>query len=146
MKRIMITLIFLQTFITLTAPADERFTIPMGEPLSVELNWHNIRKEIERLDIREPEILLLQIRLETGGLTSRLCLECNNLTGMKKAVRRKTTAIGREKSMAVYETWQKSIEDYKLWQDYSYKGGDYWEFLHRVYATDIYYVSKLKRL
>lgn len=35
MKRIMITLIFLQTFITLTAPANQRFTIPMPEVLYI---------------------------------------------------------------------------------------------------------------
>ena len=147
MKRIMITLIFLQTFLILTAPANERLFVPVAEPLSVELNWHNIRKEVARLDIREPDILFLQIRLETGNLTSRLCRECNNLTGMKKAVRRKTTAIGREKNgAAVYDSWQDSLKDYKLWQDYMYRGGDYLMFLSRVYTTDPYYLSKLKRL
>jgi flagellum-specific peptidoglycan hydrolase FlgJ len=111
------------------------------------LNWHNIRREIAKCDLKFPEIVMLQIRLETGGLTSRLCLECNNLTGMKRAVKRKTTAIGREKNgAAVYATWQDCLKDYKAWQDYMYKGGDYLNFLSRVYATDPYYVSKLKRL
>ncbi len=133
--------------IQLTAPANFRATIPAGEALSVELNWHNIEREIARLDIREPDILLLQIRLETANLASRFCRECNNLTGMKKAVKRKTTAIGRDKTgAAIYDNWQDSLRDYEIWQNEFYKGGEYLMFLSRVYATDPYYLSKLKRL
>ena len=35
MKRIMITLIFLQTFLILTAPANERLFVPVAEPLYI---------------------------------------------------------------------------------------------------------------
>jgi hypothetical protein len=144
----MITLIFLQTFITLTAPANERFTIPMPEPLSVELNWHNIEREILRCGILFPDTVMLQIRLESANLTSRLCLEDANLLGMHYPKKRPTTATGRVKKngMAHYDCWQDCIRDYRAWQDFMYKGGDYLNFLSRVYATDIYYVSKLKRL
>lgn len=146
----MITLTFIFCLFCqgLTAPATSYCYITAGEPV-IDVNilsWSSIDHWLAYYDVREPEIAKRQIRLETGALTSRYCLECNNLFGMKKAVRRKTTAIGRENSMSVYATWQKSIEDYRLWQDYFYKGGDYYEFLNKRYATDIYYVSKLKRL
>jgi hypothetical protein len=144
----MITLFLILINLNLTAPATSYCYIERGKPLiDVNiLNWASIDYWLKFYEVKEPEKAKRQIRLETANLTSHYCKECNNLFGMKKAIRRKTTAIGREKSMSVYATWQKSIEDYKLWQDYFYKGGDYYEFLNKKYATDIYYVSKLKRL
>jgi len=148
MRRVMITTFLILITTILTAPANNRLLIMVNEPLSVELNWHNIKREIKRLDIREPEILLLQIRLETGNLTSRLCLDDNNLIGMHYPKKRPTTAIGRVKKngMAHYDCWQDCLKDYRIWQNYMYTDGDYLTFLNRIYATDIYYVSKLKRL
>lgn len=144
----MITTILLILITTiLTAPANVRGMVVEGEVLSDVLNWHNIKHEVTKCGIKFPEIVMLQIRLETGGLQSRICKECNNLVGMKYPRKRETTAVGRDKSgAAVYDTWQDCIRDYRLWQDYMYWRGDYYDFLHGIYATDVYYVSKLKRL
>ena len=143
----MITLILTLLTLTLTAPENHRLMIVKTEPLSDAMTWDNIKHEITKCDLKYPDIVLRQIMLETGNLTSRICRECNNLIGMKYPRRRETTAIGRDKSgMSVYDSWQDCIADYKLWQDYAYRDGDYMTFLNRIYATDVYYKSKLKRL
>jgi hypothetical protein len=142
---ISISLISLQ----LTAPVFTAFYILASEPLfnKESLSWASIDYYLDFYDVKEPEIVKTQIRLETGALTSRYCLECRNLFGMKKPRKRETTAIGRDKSMSVYRTWQESIEDYSIWQNQFYKGEDYYEFLLRIhYATDKRYIEKLKLL
>lgn len=110
------------------------------------LNLRNVLYVIERAGIKEPDKVLAQCRLETGDLTSNICLKYNNLFGMKYPRIRQTKAIGRHKSMSIYRTWQESIEDYKIWQDTFYKGGDYYDFLEGRYATDKKYIDKLKEL
>jgi uncharacterized FlgJ-related protein len=110
------------------------------------INLCNVRYEIERIGIREPDKVFAQVRLETGDLTSNICLRYNNLCGMKYPRKRQTKAIGRYKTIAVYRTWQESIQDYLIWQDAFYKGGDYYEFLEGRYATDKKYIDKLKAL
>lgn len=59
-----------------------------------------------------------QIILETNSLTSRICLENNNLFGMKLARSRSTTARGIRYKHAYYDNFIESIRDYKLYQDY----------------------------
>lgn len=144
------TIIFVATFcVKLFAPVGYTvLKIPAGEVITDRslLTLRNVRYEIERIGIKEPNKVFLQARLETGDLSSNICNRCNNLFGMKYPRRRETKAIGRYKSMAVYRTWQESIEDYKLWQDAYYRGGDYWEFLNGRYATDKKYIDKLKEL
>jgi len=111
------------------------------------LTWGNIDYELSLLGIKEIKIVKAQIKHETGNLTSRFCREQNNLFGMRLARRRATTAIGEGNHMAVYRSWKKSIEDYGIWQDYFYKGGDYYQFLSRHgYAEDIWYGYKLRRI
>jgi uncharacterized FlgJ-related protein len=111
------------------------------------LSWASIDYYLDLYKVKQPEIVKVQIRLETANLQSRFCRECNNLFGMKKPRKRETKAIGKENSMSVYETWQESIEDYKIWQDNFYKGGDYYQFLKsHGYATDRKYIEKLKQL
>ena len=142
-----LTLIFC---LTLTAPSGvARVNIITGDLLfdKNKLNWYAIDYWIHVYGIQEPDIVKRQIMLETGNLTSRICRECNNLFGMKKPRKRKTMAIGRDNSMAVYSQWQDSILDYAIWQSYFYQGGDYFEFLKsHGYATDKGYIQKLKAL
>lgn len=135
---------------TLIAPAGERrLFISAGEILfdKNELSWYSIDYWIQFYGIREPEKVKRQIKHETAHLTSRICKQDNNLFGMKYPQKRKTVAIGRDKSMAVYKTWQDSILDYAIWQGCFYSEGDYYEFLKsHGYATDTRYIEKLKRL
>jgi hypothetical protein len=149
MKRLLLIFFVSMFFVSATAPAGRvSVSILAGDPITDRslLTLCNVRYEIERLGIKEPDKVLQQVRLETGDLTSNICLQYNNLVGMKYPHRRQTRAIGRHKSIAVYRTWKESIEDYKIWQDAFYRGGDYYDFLRGRYATDKKYIDKLKAL
>ena len=112
-----------------------------------ELSWENIDYWIDHLEIEHPEIVKQQIALETGMLTSTICAENNNLFGMKEPRVRETTALGTQHGHAYYHNYIDSIKDYKLWQDYSYSGGDYYGFLNRVgYAEANHYIAALKTI
>jgi len=111
------------------------------------LSWENVEYWIDTLGIEHPEIVKQQIALETGMLTSAICLENSNLFGMKEPRVRETTALGTQRGHAYYHNYIDSIKDYKLWQDNMYDGGDYYAFLHRVgYAEANHYIAALKTI
>ena len=111
------------------------------------LSWENIEYWIDTLGIQHKEVVLQQIALETGNLTSDICFENNNLFGMKEPRIRETTAIGTNRGHAMYPTYIDSIKDYFLYQQNMYDGGDYYAFLKRIgYATAPNYTLYLKRL
>jgi len=112
------------------------------------LSWENIDYWLEAFDIEHPEIVKAQIAVETGSLTSTICLENNNLFGMKEPRVRETTALGTKRRHAYYATYIDSIKDYKLWQDNMYSGEDcYYTFLDRVgYAEANHYIAALKTI
>ena len=144
-------MIILFTIFTLRAiaPTDDRAVIYYPDPLfdKYELSWSSVNYWIDYYDIQERDKVIRQICLETANLTSRFCIECNNLFGMHKPKLRPTTAIDRDKSMAVYSDFIASIRDYAIWQEIFYKGGDYYLFLDsHGYAEDPLYITKLKSL
>ena len=103
-------------------------------------------EEILKQGIKHPDIVMAQARLETGNFTSNICRRNHNLFGMKLPKQRRTTAIGESTGHAKYSSWEKSIEDYKIWQDTFYIEGDYYNFLEsHGYATSNTYISKLKQ-
>jgi len=102
---------------------------------------------MEMLGVKHKKIVLKQIMLETGNLTSDIYKENNNLFGMKEARQRQTTALGTNRGHAYYINWKSSIIDYLLWQRKYFKGGDYYEFLESYgYAQSEDYINKLKEL
>ena len=76
-----------------------------------------LEKEINKQGIKYPDIVMAQAKIESGHFTSAIFKENNNLFGMKLPAQRKTTAIGKNRGHAKYETWQDSVKDYKIWQD-----------------------------
>lgn len=74
-------------------------------------------KELKRLNVRFPEIILAQSILETGHFSSRIFIENNNLFGMKQARARSTTALGTQLGHAYYDNWKESVLDYALFQN-----------------------------
>ena len=102
---------------------------------------------MEMLGVKHKNIVLKQILLETGNLTSDIYKENNNLFGMKEAHQRITTSIGTNRGHAYYTNWKSSIIDYLLWQRRYFKGGDYYEFLESYgYAQSEDYIEKLKEI
>ena len=110
-------------------------------------NLENIKKEISYNKIKHGDIVLAQIMLETGNLTSPIFKENNNLFGMKEARTRPSTSIGVNKNHAYYDSWQQSIIDYALWQSAfarNMSDNQYIDYLQKSYAEDTSYISKLK--
>jgi hypothetical protein len=147
MKKMTTIILILLFSIRVTAPGFTALCIFQSHEEVNMLSWKNIDRYMSTIDIREPEIIKAQIRHETGNLTSRFCREQNNLCGMRLARSRETTAIGEGNHMAKYRSWQESLQDYKIWQDKYYPGGNYYNFLSKHgYATDPWYMFKLKRI
>jgi hypothetical protein len=116
------------------------------------LTRENLFYAMDLLQIKSPETVYAQAFLETGGFTSRACLECNNLFGMKKPVLRRSTALSfSDDKYAVFYNWFDCVEDYGYWQRFYEARGhdlsDYNAFLASVgYAEDKNYINKLKKL
>ena len=94
----------------------------------------NLIIELFDNQIKEPNIVLAQAKLETGNFKSYLFKKSNNLFGFRDF-----------NGYKAYKTWKHSVLAYKNWQDKKYKGGDYYLFLERIkYAEDTLYCNKLK--
>jgi len=102
------------------------------------------------IDIQHPEIVMAQAKLESGRFKSIIFRENNNLFGMRLPVRRKTTAIGKNRGYAVYRDWKSSVRDYKLWQDRMINKGnsddDYLRYLQEHYAKNEQYIRILRKM
>jgi flagellum-specific peptidoglycan hydrolase FlgJ len=146
MVKFMITMFLLSICLSLHAPEYHTIPIQQAEKIwQVDLNYVNAL--IKKYNIKNSNTALTQVCLETGYLTSDILKANKNLFGMRYAPGRKTAAIGEQFGSAVYASIEKSVEDYKIWQDLYYKGGDYYLFLERIgYATDPVYIEKLKRI
>lgn len=98
----------------------------------VELTYDNIMAEMIQNELKHTDILLKQIKLETGNLKR---IKDNNLFGFRK------------NDYLSFNTWMDCIKYAKVWQDKRYKGGNYYTFLDKInYAEDPLYFEKLKRI
>jgi len=116
------------------------------------VSFEAVKRAFELEGIINQDYILAQIRLETGNLTSELCLTNNNLCGMKLAKVRKTTATGQnEHGYAIYDNWYDCVVDIGLWQQYYLSKGrdlsNYPAFLASVgYASDPFYLAKVEQI
>jgi hypothetical protein len=110
------------------------------------LSFGAVQEELLKHGIKHPEIVYRQVCWETGWLSSKNCLERNNLTGMKGG----TVTPNNTEGYKIYSTWQHSIRAYARWQRrwYGDSKEDYYSFLIRIrYAKDPEkYVTNLKSL
>ena len=105
---------------------DEGFKSAMNKPIESELvvldssdvvfSQDALVKELKKLNVRFPHIVLAQSILETGHWESRIYQENNNLFGMKQARQRVTTALGTNLNHAYYNNWKESVLDYAMFQ------------------------------
>lgn len=115
-----------------------------------EFSEEKLIKLIESLNFPFPKIVYAQAILETGGFTSSIYKENNNLFGMKRAVVRITTSKGESKGHAYYDNWMESVFDYALYSA-TYLSNikteeEYFSYLSQFYAEDKEYVKKLKNI
>lgn len=107
--------------------------------------------EILSQNIEYPDIVFAQAILESGYMSSTIYLENNNLFGMRFPERRPTVALYPNKGYSLYECWIKSIEDYKIFQDFLFRKrkktrDEYFDYLSRLYAEDSNYVFFVKKI
>jgi flagellum-specific peptidoglycan hydrolase FlgJ len=96
------------------------------------LTLKNVRRELNRIGVKHTDIVMKQVRLETGNLKH---VKNNNLFGFR----------GNDGYLK-FNTWQDAVQYKKEWQDKRYKGGNYYEFLLEIgYASDTSYINKLKQ-
>lgn len=155
MKHLWLVAIFIA--ITTSFPHNNNNIVREYEkPVTVKKNRDALTKEnvfywLKRYDVDYTSIAFRQTWLETGNYKSNICIENNNLFGMRLPRVRKTTAIGENRNHAVYTHWKESVKDYKLYQEY-YKNKirkckGYYDFLTKAgYSTTKSYVRILKSM
>lgn len=147
MKRLVLCLVL---FLVVMYPRTVSRTSDVVAQVVTEFSEPNLITYMRKIGIVYPDIVLAQAKIETGNFTSVIFRENNNLFGMKVARSRPTTAVGKSRNHAVYETWLLSLIDYKLWQDRMIHRAPtkrkYLEYLSRNYAEDKTYVRKIKNL
>ena len=147
MKRLVLCLVL---FLFVLYPKTVSKTSAVVAQVVTEFSESNLITYMRKIGIVYPDIVLAQAKIETGNFTSVIFRENNNLFGMKVARSRPTTAVGKSRNHAVYQTWLLSLIDYKLWQDRMIHRAPtkrkYLEYLSRNYAEDKTYVRKIKNL
>ena len=68
------------------------------------------------LGIEYPDIVYAQAKIESANFHSKLFRDNLNMFGMTYPGRTKSVAIGLKNGYNVYNSWQASVIDYKLWQ------------------------------
>ena len=98
-------------------------------------------------NVKQPEIVLTQAKLESANYSSKLYQNKNNLFGMKVAKNRETTGCGR-KGYQKYECWKDSVRDYIIWQEkIKFLNKDqYLLYLSKHYSKDANYKNKIKSM
>lgn len=111
---------------------------PSVEPVEqTDVTLKSLYKEIVKNKILFPEIVLSQALLETGNFSSRVCLEYNNLFGLRK----------RNGEYYRFARWEDSVQAYRDYVQYKYRGGNYFSFLDRIgYAEDRNYTLKVRTM
>lgn len=109
----------------------EHGNVNFKEYSSYELTMKNIEIHLKGAEIQHIDIVLNQIRLETGNLKF---IKNNNLFGF------------RTNEYLKFDHWTEAIKYKKIWQDKYYKKGSYYTFLKKLpYAEDSNYIIKLKQ-
>ena len=102
---------------------------------------------ILELNIKHPDVVFKQARIESGNFTSRIFRSNNNMFGFKQAYKRPNTQVGVDRGYAKYDSWKECVIDYALYQTYSAKNlneEDYIKFLGNNFAEDPDYLDKIK--
>lgn len=100
-------------------------------------------------EIQHPEIVLAQMKIESGNYQSGIAKKNNNYFGMRHPAQRLTVSLGQKNGYARYRNWAYSVIDYGLWQrQYAWDLTEeqYLAKLGKTYAEDPNYTDKVKKL
>ncbi len=122
----------------ISQPAAE-LVLPSADDLAdAALTLDNLYKALDKEGVKFPKIVAAQALLETGHFGSKVCLELNNLFGLRRP---------SDGSYYAFNNWEESVVAYRDYVQYKYTDGDYYRFLKQIgYAEDKHYVEKVKRI
>lgn len=122
----------------ISQPAAE-LVLPSADDLAdAELTLDNLYKALDKEGVKFPKIVAAQALLETGHFGSKVCLELNNLFGLRRP---------SDGSYYAFNNWEESVVAYRDYVQYKYTDGDYYRFLKQIgYAEDKHYVEKVKHI
>lgn len=133
-----------------TKKAGELAIRPHGE--GKKLTEENVAKLLTELDAWFPDIKMAQYQHESGFGVSKVARNANNISGMKKTGRRKTTQLKNEEynGYGKYNDWESFVIDHVLW-DYAVFGchkptrREYIVKLNRIYSEHGDYGETMER-
>lgn len=111
-----------------------------------------VYQQIVAAGIKYADVVLAQAILESGHFKSKIAKHNNNLFGMRMPKKRETTAVGTRYGYARYLSWEDSVEDYKMWQDYLFKRhpnmtkDQFKRYLNKLYSTSSNYIGKINTI
>lgn len=115
-----------------------------------EFSEKNLKKEIDKLGFKYPDIIYAQAIEETGNFKSIVFRENNNLFGLKLPNLRPTLAIGENLNHAKFKNWHESLAERALWEAQNasniYSEKEYYQLLDAIYAEKPGYSTRLKNL
>ena len=112
--------------------------LKFGKKPPLDLNIGNLAMVLEQQGVSHPRIVIAQALLETSYFSSRICVENNNLFGLRHP---------KDGTYYEFDNWEESVKAYRDNVQYKYKGGDYCLFLQRIgYAEDPDYVTKVRQI
>ncbi len=120
--RSIITVLLIPCLIAFGGQAGTGFEKTSKKDSSDVLTYQSLYDEIVKQGIEYPDIVFAQAILESGHFKSKVYKQNNNLFGMKLPKKRSTVASKSRNGYAVYGSWKESVEDYKLYQEYYFKG------------------------
>lgn len=163
-----LTFCLLFTFDDFSMESNDEIAIPVSSNKEeCKADLVSVTAEIKKSDVFCPDVVLAQVKLESGNFTSSLFKRTNNMIGMRYPFKRSTTAAGiyipskdtviygtqkelkkyaKTMNYAVYKGWKDCIADYKLWQESNFNPNrHYISFLGNIYAQDSLYMDKLRK-
>lgn len=167
MKKL-ITLVFMISVLNTSAPelSDKQketqntikeYQRTYDELMDAEFSEENLIALLKLLQVKNIDIVLSQVRLETGWYQSRLFKNHNNLLGMgyaryRKAYSYEYVIADNGRDVASYRSWQSSVLDFVAYLDYYKKLGydidNYHKFLVDAGYCEkgSYYIDLLKQM
>jgi uncharacterized FlgJ-related protein len=115
-----------------------------------EFSEENLKKEINNLGFKYPDIIYAQAVEETGRFKSPVFKQNNNLFGLKIPNLRPTLAIGENLNHAKFKNWRESLIERAMWDIQNtnniYSKQEYYQLLDAIYAEKPGYSDRLKNI
>lgn len=115
-----------------------------------EFSEENLKKEINNLGFKYPDIIYAQAVEETGRFKSPVFKQNNNLFGLKIPNLRPTLATGENLNHAKFRNWRESLIERAMWDIQNtnniYSKQEYYQLLDAIYAEKPGYSDRLKQI